>query len=317
MARTAPRTISTNNLTPGALYCVRGRVGFCRITRHCTDDERIKDNDRRRIKVDKNYSNISLYDAIVLYNDPQNPTIEERYAEECLYLSKSANYPGDNFSAMNKSPNLPLVFQVSASDPNKYDQVHLEKEIAPGVDVTIVMRVFKGKGAINAGVTLERVLINELGPIRYFEGSGNNDINNQLAERGLTFNYTDAPAPQAVPQNNPVNEDYNAANDPNASEGVTFVGQMPPQQNIAPTTPAYQPAPAAPAYQGQQVYQGQQAGYAPAPAPAQTAPVSMPVPPQPAAPAAPVYQAPPAAAPVAPGNPFTTGNIGAGPERVY
>ena len=186
-----PRTINCNNLTPDATYLVRGKVGFSRITRPTTDDEREALNKRRTHPIDKNYTHISLYEATVMARDPANPTIEERYAAECLYKSSSTNYPGNNFSAMNKSRNLPRVGVIDpTAGPNNYKEIALEHELASGLDVTLVMRVFKGSG--NNGVSLDRVLVNE--PIRYY--ISNSPVDKALADAGITFTPM---APQAEP----------------------------------------------------------------------------------------------------------------------
>jgi hypothetical protein len=176
----AKKTISNNQLTPDAVYFVRGKVGYSRITRHTTDEERETANKRRTHPIDKNYTSVTLYDAQVLAKDPQNPTIEERYAVECLYHSSSPNYPGNNFQAMNKSRNLPQVGVIQAGT-NHYDGINIKSELASGLDVTLVMRVFKGQG--NNGVSLDKVLVNE--PIRYY--GGNSNVDKALEDLGITF----------------------------------------------------------------------------------------------------------------------------------
>lgn len=189
----ATKTIRTYQLTPGATYLVRGKVTFSRISRHTTDAEREKDNATRRsrklFEIQSNYTSISIDNAQVLCKNSQEPTIEERYAAECLY--KSSNNNTNNFSAMNKSRNLPKV-GISTGN-NTYDEIVLEpgKELAPGLDVTLVMRVFKGDAG-NNGVSLDRVLVNE--PIRYF--SNTSDVDRTLKEFGITFN---AMPPQVKP----------------------------------------------------------------------------------------------------------------------
>ena len=175
----AKRTITSNQLTPNAIYLVRGKVSFSRITRHTTDKEREEANKRRMHPIDKNYTTITLYDAVVLARDPQNPTMEEKYASECLYRSSSQNYPNNNFTAMNKSANLPDVAVLEGT--NNYRQITPEAELAQGLDVTLVMRVFKSP--MNNGVSLDKVFVNE--PIRYYNnGASTQDA---LAGYGIVF----------------------------------------------------------------------------------------------------------------------------------
>jgi len=185
------KTINSNALTPGATYLVRGQVGFSRITRQTTDAEREAENKRRMYPQTVNYSNISIYNATVLAKDPQNPTIEEKYAAECLYRSSSQNYPGNNFTAMNKTKNLPAVAELQGA--NNYQEIVPEHELAPGLDVTLVMRVFKTTGQRNNGVSLDRILVNE--PIRYFQ---NRDVNKDLAAYGITYQAMPAASNQTA-----------------------------------------------------------------------------------------------------------------------
>jgi len=208
-----PKTINSNQLTVGATYLVRGKVGFSRITRQTTDEERERENKRRMYAQTTNYSNISIYNAQVIAKDPQNPTLEEKYAAECLYKSSSQNYPGANFSAMNKSKNLPAVAELKG--PNNYVQFIPKHELAQGLDVTLVMRVYKS-GQRNNGVNLDTILIN--GPVEYY--GGNNDPQSTLSEWGITY--------QALPPKDQMTDDgvnvaaAEAAAASNDADGAAF-----------------------------------------------------------------------------------------------
>ena len=180
-----PKSINTNQLTQNAIYLVRGKVGFSRITRHTTDAEREAANKSRRYPINRNYSYLSLYDATVLAKDPHNPSLEEQYAGECCYRSSSPAYPGLNFNAMNKSDSLPSVAVMTG--PNQYETIVPEGELEKGLDVTVVMRVFKSEG-MNAGVNFESVLVNE--PIRYYAGGASARTADALNDYGITFKAT-------------------------------------------------------------------------------------------------------------------------------
>lgn len=178
------KTIHSSRLTPNTTYLVRGKVGFSRITRHTTDEERAEANKRRMHPMNNNYTSLTIYDAQVLCKDPSNPSIEEQYAAECLYKSSSPKYPGNNFSAINQTRNLPLVGVLTPTpeSQNNYVETKLENELASGLDVTLVMRVYKGQGS-NNGVSLDRVLVNE--PIKYY--GGNAEVEKTLSNFGITF----------------------------------------------------------------------------------------------------------------------------------
>lgn len=183
MVNNMPKTISSDKLTENAVFLVRGKVAFSRVTRHTTDEERQKDNLRRMHPFDKNYTTISLYEASILCKDPQAPTLEEQFGAEQFYKSSSAKTPGANFTAHNKSKYLPQIF-VRAPQPgneNHYEPATPEGELASGLDVTVVMHVFAAKG--RKGVSFDRIMVNE--PIRYFGGT--NAIDAALNDFGYTF----------------------------------------------------------------------------------------------------------------------------------
>jgi hypothetical protein len=100
---------------------------------------------------------------------------------------------------MNKSRNVPEIYQLNAQ--GQYDKVPtpLKGELATGLNVTAVCRIFKGTAG-NNGVTLDKVLVNE--EIKYFEGgSGTAKLDTSLNEYGITFSgYTaTAPVEQVAP----------------------------------------------------------------------------------------------------------------------
>lgn len=162
-----PKEISNNDLGANTVYLVRGKVAYSHISRQTTDEERARANARRKYPIDKNYTFITLHGATVLCKDPQAPTVEERYAAECLYQDANPKHPGFNFSAVSKSSLLPLVFVKVPGTENSYAPVKLEGELDNDLDVTVVMRVFATRGT--KGVTLDRVLVNE--PLRYRDDS--------------------------------------------------------------------------------------------------------------------------------------------------
>lgn len=199
MARAIPRTVQNSQLTPGSVVFIRGNVGFSRISRHTTDEERAKDNQRRMHQVDKNYTTISIYNAQVMAKNPQAPTPEEIYIAESCYISSSQDYPGNNFSGMNKSAFLPTVGVLAqGTDPNNhpsYNETHLEGELQKGTDVTLLLRVFGGQGG-NNGVSLDTVLINQTD----FQYYGNNaHVTDAMNLMGITF-VAKSPAEKAADQ---------------------------------------------------------------------------------------------------------------------
>lgn len=181
------RTITTNQLTPGRIFLVRGKVGFSRLTSRIEGEELQQDIQRRRSKgwlpIEKPYTTITINQAEVIVKDRNNIQPEEQYAIESLYTSSSQRGQGGySYTANNKGTRaLPYIAVTRAGAQGVVDQIQPEGELANGLDVTLVMRVFKGKP--NMGVSLDGVIVNE--PIRYFDNTRAGD---GLDGFGITFN---------------------------------------------------------------------------------------------------------------------------------
>lgn len=194
----ANRTINTQSLTPGELFCVRGKLTYGRLAKQVDGEELEKDKQRRAARgmrpIERPYTSATITDAYVPVKDKNNPTLEERYAQESLYTSHANGSHGFNFSAVNRGNRLPWIGVRDSQDPMKIEQLMLPNELASGLDVTLVMRVFQGKP--NKGVTLDGVILNE--PPRYFASA---DPTASLSALGITFipAETAAPAPEAAP----------------------------------------------------------------------------------------------------------------------
>lgn len=257
--------IHANQLTPNTTFFVRGKVLFSHIASFTTDEELAQENKRRRSNypLTKNIAYLRISNAQVIVANPNAPTLAEQYAEERCYKSSSAAVNGTLcFEGMDKGNYLPTVY-VRNSATGEYDKLDaLEAELAPGLDVTLAMRVFdttdKNTGRKgNNGVTLAQVYVNE--PLKTYTGENRADrAVNQDAMRALGIVFS-AAAPVAETPASPQGQFAQA-----------------PQQ--APVQQGYQqPAPQAPVQQGYQQVQGYQ--QAPAQQGYQQAP-AQPAPPQ-------------------------------------
>lgn len=194
----ANRTISTQSLTPGETFYVRGKLTYGRLAKQVDGEELEKDKQRRAARgmrpIERPYTSATITDAYVPLKDKNNPTLEERYAQESLYTSHANGSHGFNFSAVNRGNRLPWIGVRDPHDPMKIEQLMLPNELASGLDVTLVMRVFQGKP--NKGVTLDGVILNE--PPRYFAFA---DPTASLSALGITFipAETTASAPESAP----------------------------------------------------------------------------------------------------------------------
>ena len=191
-------SVSLNQLTPNTTFLVRGKLAYSRLARQIDGEELQKDQMRRQqkgwIPIEKPYTTATINNAQVVYasGNPQQKTPAEIYAEEHFYQSRSNQATGWSFTANNKGKNLPWVAEMNG---NQAVQVIPEGELANGLDITLVMRVFKGKP--NNGLSLDGVIVNE--PIRYFNGAAGAG----LADMGITFvpaaTQPAAPAPAQAP----------------------------------------------------------------------------------------------------------------------
>ena len=148
----ANRTISTQSLTPGELFCVRGKLTYGRLAKQVDGEELEKDKQRRAARgmrpIERPYTSATITDAYVPLKDENNPTIEERYAQESLYISHANDSHGFNFFAANRGNRLPWIGVRDPQDPFKVEQIVLPNELASGLDVTLVMRVFQTRASL-------------------------------------------------------------------------------------------------------------------------------------------------------------------------
>lgn len=256
-----PRTIKTNQLRPQETFMVRGRVSFCRVAKHIEGEALKRDIENRkrlgRNAIERPYTTLTIYDAQVVPKNPSQLTMEEQYANEAMFKSSSAQNTGMCFTGVNKSRRLPWVGILEGCTVKQLDGI--PSELAIGMDVTLVMRVFSAPQ--NNGVSLDGVICNE--PIRYFSGV-------DLTGYGLTFESAPghvsedadpAPAPgpdMGQPVAPPVGDPYSAqpaaapvAPAPGAPQVPYPAGMQPPAPGpYTQGQPAAQPAPPPPAPAG-------------------------------------------------------------------
>ena len=240
----AKYSVSASELTEGNSVHVRGKLAFARLTRLIEGDELAK-SDQRKVQngmspVGRPPTTETLTEAQVVHADPANPTTEEQFVAERFYLSKKNPDSGANYSIDSKGNTLPVI--AIPSDNGKYDQDLSGQELARGLDVTIVLRVYKPKNFANRGLALDQVIVNEE-PRYYSVGVSTTD----LAVRGIVFNE-----PPKVVQA-PVAESGSAVGgvDPVATvieDGLSFPAPQPgvpaTAQPAAATQAQDQPAPA-------------------------------------------------------------------------
>lgn len=186
----ANKTITNAQLTPGKFVYVKGKVGYSRIGRQTNDEELERFNQGRKFKQTTPITQLTIYDAEVICDNPNSPSVEELYVMESLYTSSKKEYTGKCYNPVNKTKFLPTVKVQNAADPSKYDDYDMNKrELAQGLDVVIGMRTFKGNG--NNGISLDHVIV--MGELKLRPAGDSGAAKSALAKFGITF--TNEPSP--------------------------------------------------------------------------------------------------------------------------
>lgn len=205
--------IPAEKLTEGRTVIVRGQIQYSHVMSMIDGEELTRSIQQQRNSgamyiTDKPHTRIVLENAQVIYADPSNPTLEEQHVQHKLYTSKKN--PGVvSFSHNNKSPFLPPVW--APKDPadlsQGYDQItDPEGELDNGLNVSLVLGIFKAGDNPKRGIGLDAVIVHE--PVRYYSNS--NIDRNQLAAMGIVLN------------SNPVTPSYNVQ--PAAAQGGAGTG---------------------------------------------------------------------------------------------
>lgn len=184
--------INPKELTPNTVVCITGEVVFSHISKHCTKQEAFDRAAKSQFRPDKpedmkTYSYLQICNAAIVRQDSAAPlSKEEQYITNQMFTSKSN--PGCNFTGVNSSKRLPKIYDKPAGDsksaPLIQDVENGEpaKELAKGLPVLLVMKVFKGSG--NNGIALEAVICRE--PAEFYKP--NKVIDNAVSQTlGITL----------------------------------------------------------------------------------------------------------------------------------
>ena len=193
--------IRLNQLPQNAVFVIRGKVAFSRIASFIDGKELQEANARdvlyKRMPAQKPYTTINLHDAQVVCKDPANPTLEETYAMQSLYVSAKSPELNNQYEKRNSGKYLPKVYVIDP-ETKQYNQIQNTRELARDLDVSLVCRVY-ASGA-NKGVSLDSILVNE--PIRYFEANANP----VLAQLGIVLNSDSSISQEPTEKEEKVNE---------------------------------------------------------------------------------------------------------------
>lgn len=204
-----PRKISINELTPNEIIKVRGKVNWSHIS-YLYDGEELKiENEKRnqysKFKTDIGpHTRLSVTNAEIIEVNPiaNQPSLLAQYIRQRMWLSTQNPELGYHYDAISKRKTPPEVYVQLDPNQTQVDQIFLQtkQELAIGLDVTIVLRVYKPKNYGNNAIAFDSVIINE--EPRFFQSTGTGSAESVLNRLGLTVNHNkaaQAPAQASAP----------------------------------------------------------------------------------------------------------------------
>ncbi|KOT57076.1 MULTISPECIES: hypothetical protein [Streptomyces] len=244
-------SISASQITEGKNVFIRGKLGFAVLARLIEGAELVASDERRTkngmTPIGKPHTTATIVNAEVQFADPDNPTVEEQFVSERRYDSPKRPETGPNYSIDSKGSTLPIIAIPSPKGDGSYDQDESGRELAQGLDVTLVLRTYKPKNFNNRGLALEQVIVHET-PRYYVPGVDQAE----LAARGIVFNGTPRPV-QATPASAATATAVPVATE--VEDGLSFPAPQPASAPVAgavqapvqavPATVAVAPAPVA------------------------------------------------------------------------
>ncbi|MFE7118671.1 hypothetical protein ACFU99_24960 [Streptomyces sp. NPDC057654] len=225
--------VSADQLTEGKNVFIRGKLSFAKLTRLIEGAELVASDERKTRNgmnaVGKPHTTATIIHAEVQFADPNNPTVEEQYVLERRYDSSKRPETGPNYSIDSKGSTLPVILIPSPKGDGTFDQDESGRELAQGLDVTLVLRTYKPKQYKSRGLAIEQVIVHD--KVRYYNPGVDQT---ELAARGIVLNGTPRPV-QAIPASAP------AAAVPVATEvedGLSFPVPQPASASVAAAAPA-------------------------------------------------------------------------------
>lgn len=197
--------ISATKLNEGSMVMIRGQIQFSRLTRLIDGEELVKVNERKTKNgmnpVNQPHTSITISKPEVLYADPDNPTQEEQFVAERCYTSRTRPQEGLQYSIDSKGSDLPIIAIPNPEQAGTFIQDTSGRELANGLNVTLVLRVYKPKNFANRGLAVDQVVVNETP--RYYTPVGAANLD-ELAKRGIVF--AAPPVPVSTTNANPVGQ---------------------------------------------------------------------------------------------------------------
>lgn len=155
-----------NEIEDNTVFMLNGEVLFSRIVNKIKGEEREKFNEGKKYKIDKDYFTLTLknVDKATTSNKcvaDSKKAIEE-YVKSKLYEDNKGHENCFSINSKSTKEHIPTYLNVGK---NKFQPTELEHELAEGVKVVLMLRVYETEQ--DNGLALDCVLIND--EIRYFE----------------------------------------------------------------------------------------------------------------------------------------------------
>lgn len=242
------KTISDSQLTPNTIVMVRGNIRFSRLLKPIQGEELINDQKRRTqlgmIAIEVPYTSIELDNARIVPMRPDGvKTIEEQFVEERFYQKRDPDDASMHYSVINKSPYPNKFYQkrdttASGAKNMEADQIQPTGELANGLDVILLLRIFASKRYQRKSIGLQGIVLQE--PIRYYSGP----TNQMLASAGIIL-HDDPSLNQTAPAEKPAEPAAVSAPAPNTAF-ATQPAPAPAPMPASTPAPAYMAQPEGP-----------------------------------------------------------------------
>lgn len=160
-------TISPVDLRAGQLIRVRGRITYSRLAAVIDGDELAEVIAQAKARVLLHptpvpYTSISLVNAEILSADPKTMTLEEQYVQQRVrVISRGQNTGKNGLRVINKGRRLPKIYAIDPSGMDGLSPIKLERDLANGLDVTLVLKTFTSGSYTARGLSLRQVHLNE------------------------------------------------------------------------------------------------------------------------------------------------------------
>lgn len=196
------------NLPEQGTVMVSGVVVYNRIRELVTSEEDIKKfNENRMYPINEPFTTITIADPEIVPKEPGHLNELEQFVQTKFYKSNNGRI---QLQIINRK-HIPNISQVDLNNPNHIFGVKIKDNLAIGLYVRILIRIFTPK--MNPGTRslgLSHVIIME--PIRYFE----NSIDKELKSYGMIYTpMPDETYQDIMEKNNSIMEDANKNHESN------------------------------------------------------------------------------------------------------